>query len=432
VPESSTILTIGIDASQVVSGSATAQRAIGGLEGTASRAGRTGKLVSRDFTSLGTALYAVGSASHSAGPAMRVMSTGMQAMGAAVMGGLNPLTILLSLLPLATVAIYEFARGGEEAKKATDSWVDSLSRLEKIKFDAVPEGFKALSKESVKAEIAVDEARAKLQRLMDRVREPSVWQILGRSARHGLGAISAASVTASEDFKKLNAELRDAEIRLQAINTLMSAQAQRPVFVAPIPKPFGDVEISGTEIDPFKPKKVTPFDMSKAFPPSIFDSAEVSGHDFMSGLEQDSQIKGAAMAQNISGAFQSAFQDGEFRFDAMLQNLFAQLASSAFLALILSIFNPGKSFGGILSGIFGFQHGTPFVDRTGVYMLHRGEAVIPASQNVYGSTYNQSYMQGANMAQNITIVVNNADPRVIAKELELMSRRRQAPFALLT
>jgi hypothetical protein len=48
--------------------------------------------------------------------------------------------------------------------------------------------------------------------------------------------------------------------------------------------------------------------------------------------------------------------------------------------------SPGGTGGGLLEQVtgFSFQQGTPFVPRTGLAMVHQGEAIIPAAQNAAG------------------------------------------------
>jgi archaellum component FlaC len=56
-----------------------------------------------------------------------------------------------------------------------------------------------------------------------------------------------------------------------------------------------------------------------------------------------------------------------------------------------------------------YQHGTPFVPKTGMAMLHRGEAVVPANQN----TYNNSFSPTVNLS-----VQGGESPNRIAQEVE--------------
>ncbi|MBA7549529.1 hypothetical protein ES705_42016 [subsurface metagenome] len=61
---------------------------------------------------------------------------------------------------------------------------------------------------------------------------------------------------------------------------------------------------------------------------------------------------------------------------------------------------------------FGYQQGTPYVPKTGMYKLHKGEAVTPAGQN----TYNQQKSYSVNI--NNPVVRNEGDIAKIRREVE--------------
>lgn len=68
----------------------------------------------------------------------------------------------------------------------------------------------------------------------------------------------------------------------------------------------------------------------------------------------------------------------------------------------------------------GFQTGTPYVPQTGLYQLHRGEAVIPASQN----NYNNKSSQQITYAPVININGANKSPQEIATEVDKVLAKR--------
>lgn len=68
---------------------------------------------------------------------------------------------------------------------------------------------------------------------------------------------------------------------------------------------------------------------------------------------------------------------------------------------------PAPTGGG--GGWASYQHGTPFVPKTGMAMVHRGEAVVPANQN----TYNNSFSPTVNLS-----VQGGESPNRIAQEVE--------------
>lgn len=60
------------------------------------------------------------------------------------------------------------------------------------------------------------------------------------------------------------------------------------------------------------------------------------------------------------------------------------------------------------------QHGTPYIPKTGLYQLHKGEAVIPASQNKYSYDQRQSFSPVISIS-----VAGDADERKIKRVVEL-------------
>ena len=60
------------------------------------------------------------------------------------------------------------------------------------------------------------------------------------------------------------------------------------------------------------------------------------------------------------------------------------------------------------------QHGTPYVPKTGLYQLHKGEAVTPASQNRYSYDQRQSFSPVISIS-----VAGDADERKIKRVVEL-------------
>jgi hypothetical protein len=76
-----------------------------------------------------------------------------------------------------------------------------------------------------------------------------------------------------------------------------------------------------------------------------------------------------------------------------------------------TISNSGTGSAGTVSGSWSsYQHGTPFVPQTGMAMLHRGEAVIPANQNTYNNSFSPTVnltVQGGGSSTKIAQEVEN-------------------------
>lgn len=126
----------------------------------------------------------------------------------------------------------------------------------------------------------------------------------------------------------------------------------------------------------------------------------------------------------MSQGFANAFAGIETDWGRMLQNMVAQFAQVALSSLIMSILFPGTPFMKFFKTGMGFQHGTPFVEKTGMYMLHRGEAVTPASRNI---SYVRNYNTGGamNTYYLINLDVDKLTRNQIVPMIEQMARNRQ-------
>jgi hypothetical protein len=116
-------------------------------------------------------------------------------------------------------------------------------------------------------------------------------------------------------------------------------------------------------------------------------------------------------AVNIVAGFVQCFVDAAAGIVAPLQNIYDTIYNklTAVWNFVQGIWNNiVRAFNDIMSkipligagsssSIPGYATGTDYVPETGIYLLHQGEAVIPAAQNVSGS---QQYSSGGG---NITI-----------------------------
>jgi len=119
------------------------------------------------------------------------------------------------------------------------------------------------------------------------------------------------------------------------------------------------------------------------------------GIGYFSGL-------GDAFAQTMIGI--------QVNWDQMVKAMETRLLSAVFMKILSQIL--GKSFLTGFGELLSFQHGTPFVPATGVYVLHQGEAVVPANRNVYqSSVFNQQSYGNTIVIQNFSI-----DPKKLTKD----------------
>jgi len=78
-----------------------------------------------------------------------------------------------------------------------------------------------------------------------------------------------------------------------------------------------------------------------------------------------------------------------------------------------------------------YQHGTPYVPETGLALLHKGEAVIPAGQNTYNQqkSYSSINMEAGSI-QIITPKFGESDAQNIFQLIERQARMRGLKFAI--
>lgn len=144
---------------------------------------------------------------------------------------------------------------------------------------------------------------------------------------------------------------------------------------------------------------------------------------------RDSQ---AQTIQQISSSFAETFADmlvsGKAAWDDLLEYWLKQLLISGILSAISDIFSFGSfGIGGIFSA-FGFQSGTSFVPATGFYRLHKGEAVIPATQNPFTSQTNNSWGGNSYNIYVSGILDENFITKELLPKLKRMSQERKLGF----
>ncbi len=114
----------------------------------------------------------------------------------------------------------------------------------------------------------------------------------------------------------------------------------------------------------------------------------------------------------VSSAFVDMMFGVNVRWGDMLENMVKQLLASGLQDLIMGLLFGGST--SILGSIFGgfLQSGTPYVQKSGLYHLEEGEAVLTRSQNVYrSSVFNQQ-----SYGDNVTVNVFQLDAKRLTKK----------------
>lgn len=146
--------------------------------------------------------------------------------------------------------------------------------------------------------------------------------------------------------------------------------------------------------------------------------------------QQRFQMAVMSYVDQFSAAWIDTFRGVENAFGQMLQNMINRLMSSALTSMIMGILFPEVGFMGFFKKLVGFQYGTPYVPKTGPYLLHRGEAVVPASRNI---SYIRNYNTGGN-TQNyylLNLDVENLTRRQIVPIIEQMAQNRQTRISVI-
>ncbi len=151
----------------------------------------------------------------------------------------------------------------------------------------------------------------------------------------------------------------------------------------------------------------------------------------LKNLETEKKQLQLQTIQNIASSFENSFAEmlrgGKVAWNELLQYWYTELLASAVMAALSRLFSFSLG-GGLFTSLFGFQTGTPFVPQTGAYVLHKGEAVIPAESNPFvnqttnnwgGNTYN-IYIRGEITEESIR--------RELLPKLKRMSEERNLIF----
>jgi len=136
--------------------------------------------------------------------------------------------------------------------------------------------------------------------------------------------------------------------------------------------------------------------------------------------------------QQISSSFEDAFQQmlmgGKVAWDELLQYWITKLYASAIFGILTSLFTGGPITGFFGSLIGSQQSGTAFVSQTGPYMLHKGEAVIPAERNPFITNNTNNWGGNTYIIQIKQALDSKTIRTVLLPELKRMSEGRELNF----
>lgn len=130
----------------------------------------------------------------------------------------------------------------------------------------------------------------------------------------------------------------------------------------------------------------------------------------------------------IGDAFADMMTGTEVKWGEMLKNMVKQMIASGIMNLIRSFLSGIPGAGGVLS-FLGFQHGTPYVPKTGAYILHKGEAVVPAYRNLSNV---RNYNSGGNVTNYNVLYLDpeKLTRRSIVPIIEKMIQNRQTRLVM--
>jgi len=212
--------------------------------------------------------------------------------------------------------------------------------------------------------------------------------------------------------------------RLKEINSLTKERIEAVKRLTEALEYQRDIRISFA-IPEFRiPEMKLPFEKIELLPEKPFkelpEDWEIAADEIEARLKQFQSMTMSYMNQ-ISGAFASSMVGIKVEWESMIQSMIASLIQSALTSWIQKILFP-TPLSGLGFFIPGLQYGTPYVPETGLYPLHRGEAVIPASQNIsnvrnYGGAINNYYL--------MNLDVDKLTRKSIVPTIERLSRDRK-------
>jgi len=371
----------------------------------------------------------------SAAPLVRTGLFGVQAGLSALMGPAGLAAVAIAGLAIVTM-FKNKASATELARKELDKNLKALNDNRNAMMELYKEGDRLagqkLAEKLTEAEKKLEEARLKTFRAeIDK----------GKTIVEADKAAKEATAELELQVKKLKSEL--GEIRdEEAFNRLsITVYNARDAFLELHARAVPVLDELKTKAKAIEPQFI------KA--PEGFEEAQVLGEQWVKNKNaikvyyaeqrraeegQKRMAEEAKMWQDVtrtyissvSSAFVNMMTGVGVRWDQMIQNMIASLASRALESAIMGFLFPGVGFLGFFKG---FQSGTPYVSKTGLYLLHQGEAVVPANQNVYqSSVFNQQSIGPTYNVQIIQLDIKKLTKDKIVPILKEMSKNREFPL----
>jgi len=178
-----------------------------------------------------------------------------------------------------------------------------------------------------------------------------------------------------------------------------------------------------TQLDAKKLGIVTVEKEKKAEP---IPKASMEEHDKWKAMMASLAMAGTYYASQLSDAWVDMMMGVKVAWDELIKSMIANLIKSGLYNLIANLFSGGTVS---LAGLLGFQHGISYVPKTGAYILHRGEAVVPAHRNV---SYVRNYNQGGNTTNYNVLYLDpeKLTRRSIVPMIEKMAMNRQTRLVM--
>lgn len=420
------VVRVGFDSSEFEAGAQRAGQALKKFEAQAGSTGGRIPIVNQKLAGLSNTLFALTGVSGGASRALTVVAHSANLLQQASMGLVSGWGLALTALTTLGVAIYNYTKTVDEAKKATV---------------ALGESAKDLHDQAIAAQdlLPQTDPESVSRRLKARIAEMQAFLMDMR----GLQAkLIAENRPPSEHVNKLvtdaAAALKGYELELQAlqVRVLLAGSTSLHKFLQDARAALEDMPIPEDKPAKFKPPELLP---ARPFGENVpryrmVNKAQLEA--LRREQEEFHKLQEKAMAElqegwaNISHTMArdliDVFSAGEQGFQRMLQRWASMLAEAAVFSALMSLFNPGASFGSFFKGFFGFQHGAHDVQKTGLALVHRGEQIVPAGQNVFTTTRQQNITSG-----DMTVIINNygADTKRIVRDIEDLSRQRRTALA---
>lgn len=146
--------------------------------------------------------------------------------------------------------------------------------------------------------------------------------------------------------------------------------------------------------------------------------------------KREAQIQTARnFAETLADMFSDVNKLGKSSWDDLIKWMEIRLAQSIIVKIFSELFSRKKGgiFGDIL-GFLGFQSGINYVPATGFYQLHKGEAVIPASQNPFTSNTTNNWGGNTYIIQISQSLEPDTIRNKLIPELKKMAQGREFNF----